>query len=323
MKQLPSFGRRTAQVLLFALALLAPISAGAQTPPLSAAVAPANAPAFKSYWYGGKAELNRFELHQNRYGEVRDGNAVLIFVTEDFLPETQVKYEGRPAPDKPVSVLKLNAVRKFVTGIYPYSTMTSVFTPVDPKLEHSYKVTTSSQEWCGHVFMQLNHRGKGYKGQYFSYFQGEGDRSFELPDALLEDEIWTRIRLNPAALPQGEIEVIPGTLFLRLMHKEIAPQKATATLEDTNDASLSSKPLKTYKLKYSDLARTLSITFDSGFPYSILAWEETTAPLGGKDGVETTRAVKTHTMMLDYWNHHDNADAHYREELGLDQVPLR
>lgn len=282
------------------------------------APAPPSTPEWKSYWYAGKAELNRFRLEQARYGEVREGDAVLIFVTEDFLPETQVKFEGRPAPDKPVSVLKLNATRKFVTGVYPYSTMTSVFTPVDPEVTGSYKVTTSSQEWCGHVFMQLNHRAPGYKGIYFSYFQGEGDRAFELPDALLEDEIFTRIRLNPAALPVGELDVVPGTLFLRLMHREIGAYKATASLSDTPSSEDPRKPLKTYSLKYSGLERTFSVTFEADFPYAIVGWEETTAPLGGRGPLETTRAVRTHSLMLDYWNRNHNADAGYRAQLGLE-----
>ncbi len=85
---------------------------------------------FSDYWYQGKAELNRFELKQVRYGEIREGDAVLVFVTEDFLPETQVKYEYKPVSEQPVSALKLNFTRKFLTGVYPYSMMSSVFTPV-------------------------------------------------------------------------------------------------------------------------------------------------------------------------------------------------
>ncbi len=298
-----------------ALALICILGTGLTSTTYAASSGDVSRADFNAYWYAGNAEINRYELHQNRYGEVRDGDAMLIFVTEDFLPETQVKFEGRPAPDTPVSVLKLNATRKFLTGIYPYSTMSSVFTPVSG--EGSYKVTTSSQEWCGHVFMQLNRRGEGYKGRYFSYFQGEGDREFELPDALLEDEIWTKIRLKPAALPVGEISAIPGTLFLRLMHKEIDAYPATATLSDHEDESLSENPLKIYRVDYSGIQRSLAITFESEFPHAILAWEETTAPLGNREGTETTRAVRTHSLKLDYWSHNGLEDTDLRAKLGL------
>ena len=83
---------------------------------------------FKAYWFDGKAELTSFSLSQERYGELRQGHAVHIFVTEDFLAEQQVKAD-RPLDDN-IPVLKFNGVKKFVTGIYPYSIMTSSFSPV-------------------------------------------------------------------------------------------------------------------------------------------------------------------------------------------------
>ena len=51
-------------------------------------------PQFASYWYQGKAEINVFDLQQSRYGEVRAGKAVLIFVTEDFSKSKQVKLDA-------------------------------------------------------------------------------------------------------------------------------------------------------------------------------------------------------------------------------------
>ena len=36
---------------------------------------------FNDYWYAGDAELTRYALQQVRYGEVHEGDAVLIFVT--------------------------------------------------------------------------------------------------------------------------------------------------------------------------------------------------------------------------------------------------
>ena len=44
----------------------------------------ARADDFWKHWGDGKAELDRYALTQPRYGELRQGTAVLIFVTEDF-----------------------------------------------------------------------------------------------------------------------------------------------------------------------------------------------------------------------------------------------
>ncbi len=43
------------------------------------------------YWYQGKAEITSYTLLQNRYKDVHPGSAVLVFVTEDFLTDKQVK----------------------------------------------------------------------------------------------------------------------------------------------------------------------------------------------------------------------------------------
>ena len=140
--------------------------------------------AFNQYWEQGKAELTRYALKQARYGEIREGNALMVFVTEPFLVEKQVKSEmGSGA--KATQVLKLNAIRKFNTGIYDYSIMSSIFKPIDErKHPQALKVSTSSQEWCGHTFMQINLRGKEYAVTANSYFEAEGDQKFKVLSGL-------------------------------------------------------------------------------------------------------------------------------------------
>ena len=159
---------------------------------------------FAAYWYRGEAELTSYRLSQARYGAIREGEAVLIYVTEPFSRRRHVKVDdAEAAGDDAETVLKLNATRSFVTGIYPYSMMTSVFTPVD-LARPTLKVTTTAQEWCGHTFTQLNRARAGWSLRAFSYFEQEGDRTQNLPDVWLEDALWTTLRLDPAALPTGD-----------------------------------------------------------------------------------------------------------------------
>ena len=110
---------------------------------------------FKEYWYSGEAEITSYSLLQERYGEIREGTAVNVFVTEDFLPEEQVKANN--ASEKNISVMKLNQMKNFNTGIYPYSIMGSTFSPITNS-GHALKVSAGVQEWCGQVYMQLNNR---------------------------------------------------------------------------------------------------------------------------------------------------------------------
>lgn len=265
---------------------------------------------FNDYWYAGDAELTSYSLQQARYGQIHEGHAVLVFVTEPFSASKQVKldYPGRAGADK-VSVLKLNFTKKFITGIYPYSMMSSVFTPVSyDKYPHTLKVSTSSQEWCGHTFMQLNLQKNHYALTGLSYFESEGDVNEQLDKVYLEDELWTKIRINPATLPTGAFKIVPGTFHLRLQHMEAGSKKAEASLEELDNSVFSKGRHFRYGLKYDD--RSLDIYFEQQFPFQILGWEETTRGL-------TTTAIKKESLKSPYWQKKSNADRALRKQLGL------
>ena len=84
---------------------------------------------------------------------------------------------------------------------------------------------------------------------------------------MLEDDLWTKIRLSPTGLPIGNIQIIPSFFYLRLLHKEIKNYTAQGSLEEEAHH-------KIYTLKYPDLDRQLQIYFEKQFPYKILGWEE-------------------------------------------------
>ncbi|GAA4271907.1 septum formation inhibitor Maf [Aquimarina gracilis] len=262
---------------------------------------------FKKYWYAGEAEISSYQLEQARYGEIRKGIAVLIFVTEDFLPKEQVKAD-RQNPDN-IPVLKLNATKKFNTGIYPYSIMQSTFYPVSDN-QHAIKVSSSMQEWCGHVYAQLNNREQ-FEVTSHSYFQNEADQEFSLNKAILENELWTRIRINPDDLPTGNVKIIPSLEFSRLRHKAIKAYSAKASLKTEGNATI-------YSIEYPELNRNISITFNSNFPFEIENWTETFRSGFGPNARElTTRATKIKQIKSAYWGQNRNKDEVLREELGL------
>lgn len=277
---------------------------------------------FKSYWFRGLAELNRFELEQSRYGELHKGEAVMVFVTEPFLPDKQVKQDFGNDPNA-VQVLKNNFYRRFYTGIYPYTIMTSTFTPAQAD-GPTIKLTQTVQEWCGQVFAQLNLNAdkSGYDALSFSYFQSEGDQQLTLAGTMIEDDLYTRIRLGPDKLPLGEVDVLPSATYLRLTHKEWKIRKATATLSEAGPSDFSDAPVRTYQLAYTDPGRVLKIHFEAAFPHRIVGFEDGyTAimnPRGGAPEQMTTVGRLTNSIMLDYWSKHDNEHAAWRDALGLE-----
>lgn len=267
---------------------------------------------FGAYWYQGLAEITTYDLQQVRYGEVHPGEATLIYVTEPFLESTHVKADD-PDADGAVTVLKLNAARTFTTGIYPYAMMTSVFAPVQGG--GALKVTTSAQEWCGHTFTQLNRTAEGYRMRLFSYFEQESDQDRTLSAVRLEDDLWVQLRLDPNALPTGELSLVPGTFFQRFSHRPLAPERATAALTDSATAALTdSAAVRTYTLTYPDLGRTLAVTFTASFPHPVERWAETRRSRGEE---LTTVATRRARRMLPYWQLNGREHATYRDSLGL------
>ena len=266
---------------------------------------PLTANPVQDFWFNG-AEINRYELSQVRYGANHPGHVEFVFVTEPFLIDKQVKDES--GTGNSTDVLKLNALRTFNTGIYSYRTMTSTFRPIDlDRFPHALKTNTSVQDWCGQVFQQVNRREDGWRGRFFSYFEGEGDQRFELPDAWLEDELWLLIRLDPSRLPQGKIEVIPGALHTRFAHQPVEIMAAFGALK-------TGSKLSTYTLRYPEQARTLTIGFDTEFPHIIRGWSDT-SPQG-----TTTATLKDRIMNSDYWSQNQPKDRKNRGRLGLQPV---
>ena len=258
---------------------------------------------FNTYWYAGEAEISSYKLEQARYGEMREGTAVLVYVTEDFLPDMQVKADRKNSNNIPV--LKLNTTKKFITGIYPYSIMQSIFYPVSNNM-HAIKNSISMQEWCGHAYTQLNNREQ-FEIISHSYFEGEADENFKINKAILESELWVQLRINPKSLPTGDLQIIPSFEYSRLHHSKIKSFKATAVLTSN-----------TYSIYYPELNRTLSITFKPNFPFDILNWKETQkSGYGVNAKILTTKATKLKTIKSPYWEKNKNKDESIRKILKL------
>ncbi len=275
--------------------------------------------AFKQKWYAGKAELSSFTLQQARYGEIRNGEAVLIFVTEDFSTDNLVKLDEPERTNDKARVLKMNMSKKFVTGIYPYSMMLSVFTPVsgDGK-EKTVKADCSSQEWCGQTFSQLKLKGNDYNWQLHSYFEKEGEQDKKLDAVLIEDELWNRIRINPSTLPQGKVSLLPGLLWQRLSHVPLKEEVAVLTVSKADSFFIKDSGVQMYTIHYPAAQRTLQIYFQSAFPHEILGWQENYPDgFGNNKKMLTTKAAKKKTAWLDYWKHNALADTTYRDTLQL------
>lgn len=269
------------------------------------------------YWYEGKAEINTYDLTQVRYGEVHPGQVNLIFVSEDFLTDEQVKNDNYTNPNS-TPIIKTNMIRRFVTGTYDYSIMSSVFTPTKTDEQpHTLKVTTSLQDWCGQTFTQLNYQGDGsWRAQLRSYFEAEGDQDEKLQAAFLEDEVFNRIRTGWEQLPTGNYQIIPSTNYLLMTHKPYQAHDANVVLSDYSGDEYTEEGLKQYVIDFPKLGRKVTVVFDAAVPYVIRGWDETISSRGKE---LTTTARLTHQVKEPYWSQNSIADQSRRAALGLDR----
>ena len=275
-----------------------------------------NAVVSHSYWNEGGAEISVYKLNQNRYRELHKGQLISIVVKEDFLYRKQVKNESYTDAQS-TGVLKRIELRKFPTGIYDYSVFSSVFTPLKRgEFPRSLKATSSSQEWCGTTFLQMNLMAEGYVAQQNSYFESESDRKIPIGIGVLEEEIFNVIRMNPYSLNQGEFKIIPASWFLQLQHKEVRSYSAVEQTSKYTKTDFRGVDLQSYTVKISDLQRKLTVVYEKAAPHVIVGWTDSYPSLS--DGVVRTTSVTLEKQeILEYWNLSKLKDQKLRDKLGI------
>jgi hypothetical protein len=280
---------------------------------------PLQAQDFWKHWGDGRAELDGYRLTQPRYGAARVGTAVYVFVTEDFSAALRVKADPGKHPAADVHpVMKLNAVRKFQTGIYHYDVMTSTFLRVAPGWPLD-KISFSSQEWCGHVWHQLAPRAGRLAGLFHSYFDGEADGSddLELPaSGIAEDALPVLVRgWNGELLKPGEsrsVPLLPSLLHARLLHRPLAWAKATLSRSartTTLKTPAGTFAVSVYEVRVDD-GRTLTFAVEAAAPFRLVRQT-------GADGEELVLQGSTR---LAYWRLNKPGDEVNLKALGL-RVP--
>lgn len=315
----------TRQLLLAATLLLGSCAPNASTTGSAANASPAgpgdmaelpNVPkasassSFWAHWGDGNAELSGYKGELSRYGELRKAKVALIYVTEPMDRNTWIKDDAARGKAR-VDVLKLNHTAKFDTGIYPYSVMTSVFSPVDDWGRARFqptKLTLTSQEWCGNVFHGVWPGPTRFRSELHSYFAGEGDDTsvVDTPkQTLYEDALFIQLRELDGAFAGGgdwEGHLVPRLWERRKAHQPL--EAVPATIKRT-EATLDGEPVTRFTLTYAD--RQVVFDIEKEHPRRILRWERS-------DG---SHLRLSETTRLPYWKLNAPGDQAYREQLGL------
>lgn len=284
---------------------------GAMThPPLpSEPRAPASGE-FRGRWYDGGAELSGYRLTTPRYGELRTGEMVLVYVTEPLNRKTWIK-DDDAGPGERVDVLKLNQGFGFLTGIYPYSVMTSVFAPIDDWGGERFapvKISVTVQEWCGHVFQALWPGDGLAQVQVASYFasEGEGIMTRPMPEGTLyEDALLVQLRELDGPFAGGgdwSGALVPSLWRVRRAHVPIEAVPATIRRERVGEGD---GAVTRFVLEAAGYRRTFDV--ERAAPRRVVGW--TTS--------EGEEARLLGTTRRPYWAENRVGDEALRAELGL------
>ena len=278
--------------------------------------------AFWKHWSDGRAEVTGYRTQEHRYGHLRSGTTVLIYVTEEVDGRTWVKDDRGNVPAKHKrAVLKLNRVQTFRTGIYPYRVMTSIFAPVNggdagPGRERfsPAKISHTAQEWCGHVFLQLKPWSTHYRSELHSYFGGEGDRKERVStsaNTLYEDALLIQLRELDGPFAGGgnwSGELVPSLWASRKSHKPLRPVRATIT---RTQASLKGVPVTRFRVQRGAYWKVYDV--ERASPRRVLAWRD-------KNGA-TGQLLKT--ARLPYWRLNTPGAESHLTKLGLTPLAPR
>jgi hypothetical protein len=318
---------RTTSLLASSLVLAFLAARITQAPSADAAAPPFPDDAFWKEWGDGRAEVSGYDLTFPRYGEPRRGTAVTIFVTETFSREARVKADpGKHAKSDEFPVMKLNLVEDFPTGVYDYNLMTSVFVALAPTKEAAVgtptKISFSSQEWCGHVYMQSLFDGKSIRRTSHSYFDGEADEEETIErkvDGFAEESIllWARGFAAPFLSP-GQSRVVPflpSAQTARLSHRPST--WTTATLSRSKDARSVALAAGTFECETFTVdtggERSWTIDLEKAPPHRIIRWETSA---GGRAELLSGERMK-------YWEMNGGEFLNEVKRLGLSPRPVR
>jgi hypothetical protein len=216
---------------------------------------------FNNYWKKQGTETSQFVLKQD---SAKIGEVTLSFTLQNFEQHETKEH---------IQMLSSTFSQKSID--YKNSVTTSTFMPLNILLRpHALEISSSIQELNGTEFMKLKNAPKSYAVAIEGNLIKKEEEHLALSKTHNEDEIWAKIRQNPATLPQGEIDIIPSLTYWNTVHKIPEVQSAKAELKNYEGNEFTGKRLKTYSLNYPDLKRSVSIFFEEHFPFQIVGWQE-------------------------------------------------
>lgn len=286
--------QRAAGTALFFTLLLVGCGPVAVSPKGPVAAAKPYDTTFWDTWGDGYAEVSTYDFQTPRYGEMREGESILIFVTETMSERQRVKADpGKNPKTDEFPVMKMNWQKNFQTGIYDYSEMLSGFLGMGEVAGRALgtlaKLTWSRQEWCGHMFQEALFDSGKIRVRGMSYFDGDGDLSqtMENPaDGVSEDGLlfWARQMGGPFLKP-GEsrsVAFLVGIKSARDAHGPLVWTRANLTrsaVVEKLEVGIGETEVELFTAQLGN-GKTYTFHVEKDAPHRILRWEYPNGEIG-------------------------------------------
>jgi hypothetical protein len=201
---------------------------GCRAPAAGGTASPSNPFAADALWDDGRAEIDAYEATIKRYGILRSLTAYLVVVKEDLSKTQLVKADPGHDPGDLRTVLKLNHVLNYPTGIYSYHQMASCF--FDRGTMDLMKLSLTSNEWCGNTYKEYTRRDGRGTLHVHTYWDNQAEATYELPtgpDVVFYDALPLWIRSLPqSAGTERALHLLPS----QIESKGPRPEARAATL---------------------------------------------------------------------------------------------
>ena len=262
-------------------------------------------------WNDGQAEISAYQAVAMRYGKPREYTDYQIVVKEPFSRRILVKADPDHDPEDVITVLKLNRILNYQTGIYAYHQMLSFFFDVEDM--QPLKWTLAHFEWCGNTFKMFTRREHQARLETHTYWDGDADQTFDLEfdsDTVFYDQlmVWLRAQqLEPGT--SRALRVYPTELSSRGPRpKEV---QATLTVPGQEEITLAGGNRRNALLVQIGMEDGLHrFWLEPEFPRRLLGWETP----GGE------RGRLLWSKRLPYWKLNQPGDESYLDLAPRGQV---
>jgi hypothetical protein len=241
-----------------------------------------------SYWNGGKAEFQTYDAKIEKYGYDREAEVKIILVKEPFDLFKGVKSLTVP---KSIDVIKMNYIQSFPVGVYEYNQMASIF--FERSSGRILKYSMSSQDGCGHSYMQYTHIGEEHNFIFYSYFDDEGEIKrtiIESDPIYFYDALPLILRFRMEDKNPYMIKIFPGFISNKFTEPTASEVKVSKTLlENVTFNNIFYESV--YSVVVNDGNKMDTFYFDTVYPHRLIKWK-----MNNKDELNLDKSSFTY-----YW----------------------